>query len=344
MNIVIVTSYFFDHNKSVHYQFFKKHISRVIVTPSFSKDPYNKHTQQLHSPKFMFCGNGAALKKMLSEIEKPIIFCFLSDNICDIKFWLSLRGHQIVVFDYAPSDTTSAIQKIIDQTSNPKFYFSKIKTIFVHLIFTLIKANLNILISTSKYGQFSKRKNAVIDKVPSALDQPDDMENCQIAVVLSRYYFEDDDLNAQGQNWSSREKFLSNFRDLIKILSDLYQVKLCFHPKTDPDYIPHWCKTMPHQYGIENINPLIALGTSSTALSFLKQMGCTVLILGPSEIQSVPHLKRLMISFSSELNAKIVDFDNAVELINSAINNRVGSQIMNVKNDYFKNLKKTLEN
>ena len=112
----------------------------------------------------------------------------------------------------------------------------KIKAVCFHFLLTLIKANLNILISTSKYGQFSELKNAVIDDIPNILVHPDNMENCDIAIVLSRYYFEDDDLNAQGQQWSCRNRFLGKLENLVEKLSVLYQLKLCFHPKTSEVY------------------------------------------------------------------------------------------------------------
>ena len=118
MNIIILTSYFLDLNKSIHYQFFKKNISKIIVTPSFFSDRHNRENHELEPSKFVLCSNGAALRKFLSSVKNPIIFCFLSDNPCDIKFWLSLNGYRIVVFDYAPKDMTSVIQKMVDLRLN----------------------------------------------------------------------------------------------------------------------------------------------------------------------------------------------------------------------------------
>ena len=89
---------------------------------------------------------------------------------------------------------------------------------------------------------------------------------------------------------------------------------------------------------------MIAVGTSSTALSFLKQAGCKVVILGPEEIKSVPHLNRLMMSFSSELEAKIVDFDNALDIINMEHKAKIEHRGKQHSHSYFKNLIEILEN
>ena len=88
---------------------------------------------------------------------------------------------------------------------------------------------------------------------------------------------------------------------------------------------------------------MIALGTSSTALSFLKQMGSTVLILGRMKF-NLFHLNRLMMSFSSELKSAIVDFDNALDVISLEMKDQFGFQTAKFSHNYFKNLKEILEN
>ena len=43
--------------------------------------------------------------------------------------------------------------------------------------------------------------------MPSVVPYSDEIENLEIVIVLSRYYFEDDDLNDEGRHWSSRVNF-----------------------------------------------------------------------------------------------------------------------------------------
>ena len=337
MDSIILSSYFFNYEKNPVFLKFKPHIRSIISTDMSLTDRfYEKLYSNPGVPEYLI-NSYNELQSKLKEHPKAVIFCFLSDRAYDFKYWLAIRKRKIVVFDYASENQVNALNKINYLLSDPFKILIRSKDAIFHRVMTSLKARLDLVISTSINSQYSNHPKAVVDDIPFNFEIKDSIP-IQIGFIFSRYYFENDDLNAKHEKWEEREKFLQKLEKLIVEVEKEFELKLFFHPRTKQEKIPVKLLAFDYAFGVDTLDMKVAIGTSSTALSLLAENGVSILILAPNEIVRVRHLKRLMTGYSEALNAEVVDFKTALTSIRSLLRGESKTNKTVTSNTNFKNL------